>query len=1082
MNRNIRATSAVLIVIAGLALVLFSFANPYSATAFEGSKWIALNSGPVDQPANLVALGSDDSRMVGRFSMPGFSLGEVQLKGESWQQVTFPGQGRTSRVGAPDLPVLRKMFAIPPETDLVVRVDAVDVERFQDIWIQPAQRLLKENESAQAHATDYDADLYGQDAFYPQTWVQAGVAGVIHGVRLGQLQVRPFRYNPVTGELLVARQIDFRVEFKGENPQSALDYTTRTVPEHLVPTYRSLLLNYKFMDYGKAKNDGGVDYLIIVDDALENAASLADLVAYHTGLGRSVQVLNTTTTSMTPDAIKTFIQAEYDSNTPPDLDYVLLVGDVSVIPFKDNAFDYNDSDAWYGWLEGDDIFGDVGLGRFPATSEAELDIMVSKTLNFHNEVESGSWLSKSVLVAHKQNYPEKYTECKDSIFNHTFTFDPPIMDRIYGGDPATHGSNDQVVAAIEEGRGVVNYRGHGDETSWTEWSWDGEYFTTAIVRALANGQKTPIVFSIACLNLNMMSSSSETLGEAFIRYDQGAVAFLGAIHPSYTLPNHDFDRALYYGPWDNDVTPIGDLLVWANIDMYNVYCEPGEECWGEDNITMYLWVGDPTIEIPVAGLKSPGDLAAQAMSTSEIKLTWTDRSDDEEGYSIERMDGDSAFVEVDTVSADIVTWTDTGLEECGHYSYRLRAYNGLDFSLYSDEVHTQTLGSKPSDLAGIGTAIDEITLTWTDNTTTEAGFSIFRKDPVKADFEKIFQADMNATQYVDSGLAEGTVYEYKVATTTLGGDSEPIGPVDPITLPHAPVNLVAEPDNDISVALTWTDMSQGEQGYYVYRSPVATASHVQVGSVDADAVAFVDSTAQEATEYRYNVRGFNASGEGPACVSVQTLTVPATPTDLTAKPVSTSQINLVWTDNSSGEQGIRVERDLGAGFETAANVHADGVLYGDTGYTEGTLVSYRVFAFNATGDSLASLTVQTMTKPISPIDLTAQRIEGGSVALAWTDRSATEQGYRIERKIDDEDFAPIGTVSADETRFEDASAPTQGAVYQVCAYNDYTDSDFSDPAQVEPSGEADDDDDDEADDDDSGSDDDDDNDDEGCGC
>jgi hypothetical protein len=57
---------------------------------------------------------------------------------------------------------------------------------------------------------------------------------------------------------------------------------------------------------------------------------------------------------------------------------------------------------------------------------------------------------------------------------------------------------------------------------------------------------------------------------------------------------------------------------------------------------------------------------------------------------------------------------------------------------------------------------------------------------------------------------------------------------------------------------------------------------------------------------------------------------PTAPSALTATAVSSTQIDLGWTDNSSNEQGFRIERCMGAGctsFAEVATVGADVTSY-----------------------------------------------------------------------------------------------------------------------------------------------------------
>lgn len=73
-----------------------------------------------------------------------------------------------------------------------------------------------------------------------------------------------------------------------------------------------------------------------------------------------------------------------------------------------------------------------------------------------------------------------------------------------------------------------------------------------------------------------------------------------------------------------------------------------------------------------------------------ITLTWTDNATGEDGYKIERDSG-SGFEEIDDIGADSTSYTDDGLDPVTSYTYRIRAYNNIDNSFYSDDATAETL-------------------------------------------------------------------------------------------------------------------------------------------------------------------------------------------------------------------------------------------------------------------------------------------------------------------------------------------------------------------------------------------------------
>jgi len=91
---------------------------------------------------------------------------------------------------------------------------------------------------------------------------------------------------------------------------------------------------------------------------------------------------------------------------------------------------------------------------------------------------------------------------------------------------------------------------------------------------------------------------------------------------------------------------------------------------------------------------------------------------------------------------------------------------------------------------------------------------------------------------------------------------------------------------------------------------------------------------------------------------------PAAPTKATAAAVSTSQINLAWTDSSTNESGFRIERCTGStctSFKQIATVGANITTYQNTGLKANTTYRYRVLAWNSGGVSAFSNIAQAKT-------------------------------------------------------------------------------------------------------------------------
>jgi len=459
----------------------------------------------------------------------------------------------------------------------------------------------------------------------------------------------------------------------------------------------------------------------------------------------------------------------------------------------------------------------------------------------------------------------------------------------------------------------------------------------------------------------------------------------------------------------------------------------------------------------ITTLKSPNALTAIAVSSSQISLTWTDNSAAETGFKIERSPVDDLhFTQVATVGANVGAFTDSGLAEGTKYYYRVRAYNTLVNSGYTSEKNATTLSNLPLAPSGLTASVvssSKITLAWTDNSNNETGFIISRKTGSGGTYADIHTTNENITTWSDTTVVDGTQYYYKVRATNSAGDSPNSNEVNGIALLAAPTAFTATAISSSQISLSWTDNSAAETGFKIERSPVDDLHFTQVATVGANVGAFTDSGLTESTKYYYRVRAYNAIANSTYTSEKNATTlanVPAAPSGLTVTSTTSSNISLAWTDNSGNEQGFRIQRKKGATgtYTEIATRGANITTYSDNDSTllDGTQYYYKICAYNTAGNSAFSTEVSGTTLLAKPTSATATAVSRSQINLTWVDNSATETGYKIERKkTSTGTYAQIAQVGANVQSYSDTTGLEANTTYyyRIRATNGTLNSDYS---------------------------------------
>ncbi len=289
-------------------------------------------------------------------------------------------------------------------------------------------------------------------------------------------------------------------------------------------------------------------------------------------------------------------------------------------------------------------------------------------------------------------------------------------------------------------------------------------------------------------------------------------------------------------------------------------------------------------------------------------------------------------------------------------------------SITGTRTSTPTPPVAPSNLEATAGSNTSINLTWSDNSNDEAGFRVYRGTTSGTVTTLVTTLGAGTTTYTNTSLTAATTYYYKVTAYNSAGESvasnidNATTGTPPVTPPVAPSNLVATAASSTSINLTWSDNSNDEAGFRVYRGTTSGTVTTLVTTLGAGTTTYTNTSLTALTTYYYKVTSYNSAGESVASnianatTGTPPVTPPVAPSNLVATAASSTSINLTWSDNSNDESGFRVYRGTTSGTVTTlvTTLGAGTTTYTNTSLTAATTYYYKVTTYNSAGESVAS--------------------------------------------------------------------------------------------------------------------------------
>ena len=568
-------------------------------------EWVETTTAQPTEPVWTTQVNSPSEIEIS-FDLGGYFLQELS---NGKKQISFPGGVPNLEEGSPDLPRMAHSIIIPDLAHMelsIIESEFVDIP-MEDI-VSSKGNLTRNIDPSTVPYTYGEA--YQSDEFYPENIVFMRDPYILRTVRGQAIVFQPIQYNPIQRILRVYSYIKINVK---ENGFSKINPLTRRPDKdgsrEFENIYADHFLNYTTNSRYEQLGEHGPMLVICYADFMDSMQPFVDWKNYK---GIPTEMVDVAEIGGS-DEIETFVENKYYEN---GIAFVLLVGDIDEIPsprYSDGAGSNSPADPSYGFMAGNDYYPEIIVGRFSAQNTTHVETMVNRTIMYEmNPDPTADWYKKGSGFASDQgpgDDGELDYEHLDNIRDDLLGFTYSEVDQIY--DPT--GTVEDGEIALNDGRSIVNYTGHGSNGSWG----NGCPMNQTNVNGLTNAEKWPFIWSVACVNGEFHIGTC--FAETWLRATDsdgtptGAIAVLmSTVNQSWAPPMDGQDEMndILVESYENNIKrTYGGLSMNGVMHMADSYGSAGEE-----EILYWTIFGDPSV---VVRTDTPTDMS---IAHSEIMI------------------------------------------------------------------------------------------------------------------------------------------------------------------------------------------------------------------------------------------------------------------------------------------------------------------------------------------------------------------------------------------------------------------------------------------------------------------------------
>nr|WP_144049974.1 fibronectin type III domain-containing protein [Halorubrum sp. C191] len=226
----------------------------------------------------------------------------------------------------------------------------------------------------------------------------------------------------------------------------------------------------------------------------------------------------------------------------------------------------------------------------------------------------------------------------------------------------------------------------------------------------------------------------------------------------------------------------------------------------------------------------------------------------------------------------------------------------------------------------------------------EDGYRVYRDTSAgvnRTQANEVADLSANTESYTDTGLTDSTEYHYVIEAYTVD-DTATTAEASATTIPAAPSGTGLDTSTRGEVTVSWTDNSQNEDGYRMYRSQ-SDSGYTQVADLGANTTSYTDTGLEDGEEYWYYVEAYVGSKTASGA-SVSAVTPLPSASSLAAVESAQDEATASWSNEDNSSDGsIAVERSTD-GFSSVTTV-ASGLSPSTTSYVDTTVEGTETYAY-----------------------------------------------------------------------------------------------------------------------------------------